>query len=452
MSHASNTEFPVRHRVCHVWNMLGCTGLRIVTSAIVLSALVLTSDSQGQPKPESPSPRDEGQRMVEDAKEIRKLYSQGQYEAVTRRVDDFISRYSLTRETFPVLLFKAESESELGRIDGAIQSYQRAIGFIEQLNNVAQRRYVLVFFRLGMLYRQKAQYDGAIRAVQAGLVREPQNVYYQILLGELYRERGGNAQALKHFRELLDSGVPTSEERLVLKIKIDRLTAAPSAPARRLDLADQPLYSGLSFGVVPLNVSDAAISWPDICRLLESKWLVPCEVLPPVTLDERPILDERRQQYDANQILNELERRYPTGKRAHKFIVAVTGRDIFGTETNFVFSWQDRRTGAGVISTYRFVADLEDFYERSIVATRRLGIQFLSTTGFLLGFARPTRPDCPLAYPNDFREFLMKSSKLCEQTVQERDALLKRAGGAATRFGTSRADEINRVYRAYHFD
>jgi len=130
----------------------------------------------------------------------------------------------------------------------------------------------------------------------------------------------------------------------------------------------------------------------------------------------------------------------------------VTGRDIFGTETNFVFSWQDRRTGAGVISTYRFVADLEDFYERSIVATRRLGIQFLSTTGFLLGFARPTRPDCPLAYPNDFREFLMKSSKLCEQTVQERDALLKRAGGAATRFGTSRADEIDRVYRAYHFD
>ena len=375
-----------------------------------------------------------------------------QHEAVTRRVDDFISRYSLTRETFPVLLFKAESESELGRIDSAIQSYQRAIGFVEQLNNVAQRRYVLVFFRLGMLYRQKAQYDGAIRAVQAGLVREPQNVYYQILLGELYRERGGNAQALKHFRELLDSGVPTSEERLVLRIKIDRLTAAPAAPARRLDLADQPLYSGLSFGVVPLNVSDAAISWPDICRLLESKWLVPCEVLPPVTLDERPILDERRQQYDANQILNELERRYPTGKRAHKFIVAVTGRDIFGTETNFVFSWQDRRTGAGVISTYRFVADLEDFYERSIVATRRLGIQFLSTTGFLLGFARPTRPDCPLAYPNDFREFLMKSSKLCEQTVQERDALLKRAGGAATRFGTSRADEIDRVYRAYHFD
>jgi predicted Zn-dependent protease len=298
-----------------------------------------------------------------------------------------------------------------------------------------------------MLYRQKAQYDGAIRAVQAGPVREPQNVYYQILLGELYRERGGNAQALKHFRELLDSGVPTTEERLVLKIKIDRLTAAPAAPARRLDLADQPLYSGLSFGVVPLNVSDAAISWPDICRLLESKWLVPCEVLPPVTLDERPILDERRQQYDANQILNELERRYPTGKRAHKFIVAVTGRDIFGTETNFVFSWQDGRTGAGVISTYRFVADLEDFYERSIVATHRLGIQFISTTGFLLGFARPTRPDCPLAYPHDFREFLMKSSKLCEQTIQERDALLKRAGGAATRFGTSRADEINRVYR-----
>jgi hypothetical protein len=67
------------------------------------------------------------------------------------------------------------------------------------------------------------------------------------------------------------------------------------------------------------------------------------------------------------------------------------------------------------------------------------------------GIARETFPVL-LFYPNDFREFLMKSSKLCEQTIQERDALLKRAGGAATRFGTSRADEINRMYRAYHFD
>jgi len=152
-----------------------------------------------------------------------RLSSQGQHDAVTKRVDDFLSRYSLSQETFPVLLFKAESEFRLGRIDPA--------------------------------------YDPAIRAVEAGLVREPQNVYYQILLGELYRERGDTARALKHFRELLDSGVPTTEERLVLKIKIDRLTTpAPAAPLPRLDLADQPLYSGLSFGIVPLNGSEAGIS------------------------------------------------------------------------------------------------------------------------------------------------------------------------------------------------
>jgi len=445
--------FLIRRRVWHVCGMPRSIGIRLATSAFVLSALILATDGHGQPTPESPSPGPERQRLIEDAQEIMRLSSQGQHDAVTKRVDDFISRYSLSQETFPVLLFKAESEFRLGRIDPAIESYQRAIFFVEQLNNVAQRRYVLVFFRLGVLYRQKAQYDPAIRAVEAGLVREPQNVYYQILLGELYRERGDSARALKHFRELLDSGVPTTEERLVLKIKIDRLTTpAPAAPPPRLDLADQPLYSGLSVGIVPLNVSDAGISWPDICVLLESKWLVPCEVLPPVTLDERAILDERRKQYDANQILNELERRYPTGKRAHRFIIAVTGRDIFGTETNFVFSWQDRQTRAGVVSTYRFVANLEDFYERSILATRRLGIQIISTTGSLLGFTRPTKPDCPLAYPHDFREFLMKSSKLCDSTIEQRDALLKRSGGAATRFGPGRADAINRVYRAYYFD
>ena len=104
------------------------------------------------------------------------------------------------------------------------------------------------------------------------------------------------------------------------------------------------------------------------------------------------------------------------------------------------------------MSTYRFLDELEDFYERPMIATRRLGIQFISTTGSLLGLTRPTKPECPMAYPNNFRAFLPKGLRLCDSTIQQRDELLRKTGGTATRFGMKRNEEISRVYRTYHFE
>jgi len=90
-------------------------------------------------------------------------------------------------------------------------------------------------------------------------------------------------------------------------------------------------------------------------------------------------------------------------------------RDIFGPET-IRFSWQID-DGRGVISTYASSPIWKIFYERSIVATRRLGIQFISTTGFLLG-SRDHQTGLPAGLPTTSR-ILMKSSKLCEQTIQD---------------------------------
>lgn len=103
----------------------------------------------------------------------------------------------------------------------------------------------------------------------------------------------------------------------------------------------------------------------------------------------------------------------------------------------------------GIISTHRFQAGVPDFYEPAIVGARRLAIQALSTTGSMLGFTRPTHPECPLAYPNEVREFQQKRSRLCESDVERRDALQRRRGGTPTPFGTERAAEVERVYRAY---
>lgn len=144
--------------------------------------------------------------------------------------------------------------------------------------------------------------------------------------------------------------------------------------------------------------------------------------------------------------------RYLPGQRPHPIIVGLTERDIFGPDTNFVFSWQAPQAGLGVLSTHRFVAGLEDFYEPGIIGTRRVGVQLLSTSGSLLGLTRPTQPDCPLAYPHDFHEFLLKTTKLCDSEIEQRDAVLKTKGAQSSPFGDRKEDEIGRLYQKYYFE
>ena len=230
-----------------------------------------------------------------------------------------------------------------------------------------------------------------------------------------------------------------------------RLGATPPA-APGLNLARQPLYSGLNLGIVPINSPNASVSVADLCLLLESKWRVQCTPLPTIQIDEALILDPARRQYAGERILEELARRYPTNQRRHPIIIGLTEHDIFGPDTNFVFSWQAPQAGLGVLSTHRFLAGLDDFYEPAIVGTRRVGVQLLSTSGSMLGFARPTQPDCPLAYPNDFYEFLLKGTKLCDSETEQRDLLLKTKGGASYPFGDWKNDEISRLYQKYYFD
>jgi predicted Zn-dependent protease len=143
----------------------------------------------------------------------------------------------------------------------------------------------------------------------------------------------------------------------------------------------------------------------------------------------------------------------PVQRRYHE-VVAVVDRDLFGPNTSFVFSWQGRadRGGIGVLSTYRFVEGLPDYYEPAIVATRRVAIQALSTTSRMFGFCRSTDPQCPTAYPESLHEFLQKRPRLSESEEQQRDELLASRGGTAELFGPARSAAIARVYRAYQVE
>ena len=302
--------------------------------------------------------------------------------------------------------------------------------------------------------RRVQRIDEAIAKVEAGLRLAPQHVEGQIQHGDLL-ERGHRDRALRLYRTVLASSLPVSEERTVLGIKIDRLVAGASgASTKPSDLSAAPFYPSLSIGLVPLNGLRDEANLADVCIILESSWRMRCEVLEPLTIAESEILVEERGQYDADRILNVLRQRLPESSRPHPYILAVTERDIFGPQTSFVFSWQggSEKAGTGVLSTSRFVTGIPAYYEPAIMATRRVALQALSSTGRMMNFTRPTDPECPSACPASFREFQHKRLRLCESDEQQRDQLLARRGGAPAPFGRARSDAYARVRRTYFID
>jgi hypothetical protein len=63
----------------------------------------------------------------------------------------------------------------------------------------------------------------------------------------------------------------------------------------------------------------------------------------------------------------------------------------------------------------------------------------------MFGFTRPTDPECPLAHPENLREFQQMRLRLCESDTQQRDRLLARQGGKSEAFGTAREAAIARA-------
>lgn len=446
----------------------GTSGLVLAVVLVSLIAFVLyvfgIAPAAAQPAPGVPSrgprpdaPSETSRALTEE--EIRQqelgevimLYRTGQHTAVIERVEKVAPRQPQAPRVL-LLLVAAESRLALGQTDEALRSFETALSLARSLNNVEQRRFAWAHFRTAGLLREQKRFDAAIARLESGLQLEPQNVLQQILLGELYRERGDPHRALRQFRDLAGSSLPTNEERAVLRVKIARLVPSQKGVSETPpDMRSARIHPDVSIGLVALNQLPASVVLPDLCVVLESKWLIRCEVLPPLTIPDDDILVVERGQYDGERVLEALKHRLPVPTRPLKYVVAIAGRDLFGPQTNYVFSWQQRgqEAGLGVLSAYRFTTGIPDFYEPHMVAMRRLAIQALSTTGSMLGFSRSTLPDCPMAYPHDFREFQQKRSKLCESTVQERDALLTQRGGAAVPFGTARSADVGRVYRAY---
>jgi predicted Zn-dependent protease len=419
----------------------------------VLSGPLFTSDAAAQaPGASDSSPSEE---LRQDVEHIARLFHDKQFETVVREARPLLARHGLTPTSASILLYEAESHLRLGARDEAIHAYERVLPVISSLDSVQQRRFAWVFFRLAMLARENRQLDQAVAKTETGLRIEPQNIRAQILLGELFNERGERTRALAHFKGLAASSLPTNEERAVLAMKIDRSTTGTlGASVRPPDLRGARLHEGVSIGLIPLHDLPKEVVLADVCVALEAAWLIRCEVLAPIAVPDANVFVSERAQYDGDRVLDALTRWYPVATRPRPFLLAVAGRDLFGPKTSYVFSWQSRGgdAGNGVMSVARFAAGLDDVYEKGSVLMRRVTIQAISTSGSMLGISRPTNPECPTAFPIDFREFQQKRARLCGSDEEQRDTLLRTRGGAANVFGEGRIREIDRVYRAYYLE
>jgi predicted Zn-dependent protease/predicted negative regulator of RcsB-dependent stress response len=397
-----------------------------------------------------------GYLYVRDARafsEISEAFYAGDDDVVIRKVDRLLQGNPISSENVSLLFWKAEAEYRSGQTDAALTTYADGLAKMAGLtNNVTRRSFAGTYLRFAELLSEKRRLDEAVAAVETGLRLNPQSIEGQVLLGHLFEQGGQHSRAVAHYQAQLGSALPVAEERAVLTMKVARLSnSRPSLPTPSADLASTPFYWGLSIGLVPINQVPAAVALEDVCVILEASWRLPCEVLPTLDVSDEGVWDSRRGQYKADSLLTEIDRRLPRTVRRHTHIVAVTERDIFGPQTSFVFSWQqiDPQHAVAVLSTSRLATEIPKYYEPETIATRRIAIQALSTTGRMFGFERPTNAQCPLAYPESLREFQFKRLSLCTEESEQRDQLLRRWGGAASQMGQTRAAVISRVSQKY---
>ena len=70
-----------------------------------------------------------------------------------------------------------------------------------------------------------------------------------------------------HFRSLLRVSMLTSEERAVIRAKLDRLEwGRPGRSAQPPDLTGLAVHQGLSIALVPVNETPALVSLPSLGR------------------------------------------------------------------------------------------------------------------------------------------------------------------------------------------
>ena len=161
----------------------------------------------------------------------------------------------------------------------------------------------------------------------------------------------------------------------------------------------------VSLGDTPDNADEKACSGVKSCFELN------CEILPPEPPPEFA-LDTLRDQYDAMEILNWLESRFP---RPDQLILGITNVDVAIPILTFVFGEARLGGRSAMISTFRLH---EEFYGRPIdtfMLLSRIEKEAIHEVGHMMGLTHCLDRNCVMYPSNSLAQTDVKSTKLCPE-------------------------------------
>lgn len=158
-----------------------------------------------------------------------------------------------------------------------------------------------------------------------------------------------------------------------------------------------------------------------MCRFVEAAYATSCKVLKPLDLPSGAF-DRARRQYRASELLSFLKGRFP--REALK-VVAVTGKDIYTRQTNFVFGLADLSGKVCVLSTCRL---RQSFWGKpqddSLLYARTLKVLY-HELAHTFGMRHCDKIQCAMCYHNSLPELDASFVRFCPTCARE---LERRAG------------------------
>jgi predicted Zn-dependent protease len=125
---------------------------------------------------------------------------------------------------------------------------------------------------------------------------------------------------------------------------------------------------------------------------------------------------DRDQQWDANRLLEQLALRLQ--RRKNVVFIGITGADIYGGDSNYLFGLAPIGSGNCLFSYRRYTAAFNQERENQRRFLGRIHKQMLSSVGFALGIPRPTDPRSARSYPNSLQDHDLKGTWLSPECIK----------------------------------
>jgi len=150
-------------------------------------------------------------------------FNNGDLPAAKRTLDNSIVYFTQAIKTWPNYMAAIQAKNEAlearGKFDAALTVAERQA---DVNRGIADH-----FVYLGDEYRERADFDNALRAYNTALATDPRNARAHEGLGKLYQQAGNQQMALDSFRRAHELAPPTNEAIVGTQISEEQVASPP---------------------------------------------------------------------------------------------------------------------------------------------------------------------------------------------------------------------------------